>query len=104
MRGAFVKPLEYRPRGVGHVADGIILADERLDRLKTVEPHQRLKLDFIAGIAAHQVDVAKARDVPSLDARNYLPTDDAFISIGIPRRGPAAPNAADHHTRIGIST
>src|SRR3954454_11495850 len=103
MRRALVEPGERRPRRFGHMAHAVIFAHERLDRLDAVEPHQGLELDFIAKLALHQVDVAEARDVPSLDARDDVAADDLLISLGILRRGPPAPLPADH-TRIGMRT
>src|SRR4051794_35697975 len=104
MRGALVEPLEHLASRVWNMADAVVLAHEGLDRVEAVEPHQGLELDLIAKLALHQVDVAEARDPPRLNAGDHLAADDPLISLGIVGRGPAAPDAADHHTRIGIRT
>src|SRR4051794_34130336 len=104
MSGAVVEAVEHGARLKRDMADRIILAHEGLDRVKIVEPHQSLELDLAAEVASHQVDMAEARNVARLDAGNHFRSDDPFIVIGILRRSPAAPEPADHHTRIGIST
>ena len=65
MGGALIEAREHGPRRGGDVADGIILADERLDRVEAVEPHQGLELDLVAEVAPHQVDMAKAGNAPA---------------------------------------
>src|SRR5205085_6574423 len=104
MGGTVVEAVEHRARFQRNMADRIILAHEGLYRFQIVEPHERLKLDLAADIAPHQVDVAEARDLPRLDVGNHFAADDPFISVGILGRGPAAPETANHQTRIGIST
>jgi len=99
--------VEAREDGTGSlrdVAHRIVLADEGADRIEIVKPHQRLELDLAINFAAHQVDVAEARDAPRFDSRNYLAANDFLIGCGIGGRRPAPPQAADAHTRIGIST
>src|SRR5512146_3373187 len=104
MRGAVVKAVEHRPSLQWNMAHRIILSHKGLDRVEAIEPHQGLELDLAAEIALHQVHVAEARNLPSLDARDYLGADDPLISIGILQRRPAAPETADHQTRIGMRT
>src|SRR5207248_10157225 len=96
VRCALVEPLQHRAGLRWHVADAIILTDERLDCVEAIEPHQGLELDLIAEVALHQVDVAEARDPACLDSRNYFAADDPLIGISVLRRGPPAPQAADH--------
>ena len=102
--GAVIEAVEHGARLQRHVADAIVLAHERFDRIEAVEPHDGLELDLLTEVALHQIDVAKARDIPRFDAGDHLAANDPFISVGIVGRGPPAPHAADHHTRIGMST
>src|SRR4051812_4868767 len=104
MGRAIVETVEHRARLQRHVAYRIVLAHEGLDRIDGVEPHQSLKLYLAPEIAAHQVDVTKARNLPRFDAGDHLGSDNALIRIGVLRRGPAAPEPTDHQTRIGMST
>src|SRR4029453_10662771 len=102
--GVAVEPLQHGLRRGRHVTDGIILAHEGDDRIEAVEPHQCLEFDFVTSNPAHQVDMAEARYLPRLDAGNHFAANDPLIGVGVGRRGPSAPQAADHHPRIGIST
>src|SRR3954447_25431658 len=104
MGGAVVEAVEDRARFEWHVAERIILAHERADRVEAVEPHQGLELDLPVEVAAHQVDMAEARDFACFDAGDYFGADDSLIVVGILRSSPAAPETADHQTRIGIRT
>ena len=70
--GAFVETLEDGAGGRRHVADGVVFADEGYDRVEAVEPHERLKLDLVADLAAHQVNASKTGDLPRLDAGDHL--------------------------------
>src|SRR5689334_7645281 len=96
MRGAVVEAVEHGARLQRHMADAVILAHELPDGVEAVEPHQRLELDLAAEVAPHQVDVAEAGYAPRLDAGDHLAADDALIGVGILRRGPSAPETADH--------
>src|SRR5690348_8670498 len=104
MGGAVVEAVEHRARFERNVAERIILAHERLDRIEVVEPHQGLELDLPVEIAPHQVDVAEAGDTARLDAGDHFVADDPLIGVRVFRRGPAAPEPADHQTRMGMST
>ncbi len=73
MSGALIESREDGASALGDVADYIIFANEGPDRVEIVEPHQGLELDLVAEVAAHQVDVAKAADSPSLDPWNTSP-------------------------------
>jgi hypothetical protein len=99
-----IEAREHRARCLRHVTGCVILTHECLDCIEAVEPHQRLKFDLTVDFALHQIDVAKAGNISRLDSGNDLTADDRFISFGILERRPAAPDAADRHTRIGIST
>src|SRR3954453_3229712 len=96
MGGALVEALEDGARRSRYVAEAVILADEGLDRLQAVEPHQSLKLDLAFQVAFHQVDVSNAGDLPRLDPRDHLAANDSLISAGILRQRPSAPDPADH--------
>lgn len=96
MGRTLVKAFKHGLGGLRHVAYSIILAHERPDRLHAIEPHQGLELDLAAKLALHQVDLAEARNPPRFDAGDYLATNDPLIGLGILRRRPATPKAADH--------
>src|SRR6476661_8229453 len=104
MGRAIVEGLQYRASLDRDVADGIILAHEVLDGFDAVEPHQRLELNLSADIPLHEIHVMKSGNPPCLNGRNHFGPDDPLIGVGILRRGPAAPETADHQTRIGIRT
>jgi ubiquinol-cytochrome c reductase cytochrome c1 subunit len=96
MRRALVEALEHGARRGRHVAHGIVLADEGLDRGDVVEPHDGRELDLVGEGAAHQVDVAEAGHAHRLDSGDHLAAHDRLVRGGIRGRGPAAPDPADH--------
>src|SRR5262252_8793801 len=104
MGGAIVEAVEHGTSFEGHVADRIIFAHELLDGVEALKPHQSLELDLPIEVALHQIDMEEARYLPRLNARNDFRAHDALVCVGILRRGPAAPETADHQTRIGMRT
>src|SRR5262245_36038582 len=96
MRSTVVEAVEHRPSLERNMADGKVLAHERLDRLDAVEPHQGLEFDLAPEVAPHQVDVSEAGDAPRLDARDHFAANDALIGVRILRRRPPAPQPANH--------
>ena len=72
MGRAIIKTVENRAGLQRNMADRIVLAHERLDRLQVVEPHAGLEFDLAAKVSPHQVDVPEPRNLARFDPGDHL--------------------------------
>lgn len=83
MSHSLVEARKHRPGRIGHMGGLVILPDELPHRVERIKPHDRREFDLPIQLAAHHVDVPKARDGPGLDPRNDGAPEQPLISLRI---------------------
>jgi hypothetical protein len=83
-------------RGGRHYGGFVIVSGKAADTFQIIEPHNRHELDFIAQIAAQEVNSPVPGNLTLGDANEDFFFEKLFIDIRVGGRGPSMPDSTDH--------